>query len=204
MKIKNLLIGMALAGMVIAAAGILSAQSLGEIARQQKAKQASEPKAAKVYTNENMPHATALQPTETGSEGEAAPEAAAKAPEEGDAGSKAEEGSKRPEEKQPEDKKMTKEYWQEQYQNAKADLDKAQEESTLANDELTLAQSDQARQLDADQKDLASHNVATKQTTSDSKHAALDKAKQAMDDLRKQFEDSGAPADWLPAEENKQ
>ncbi len=204
MKIRNLLIATVLAGLASAGAGILSAQSLGEIARKERAKQASHPKTAKVYTNDNMPRTTALQPAETGSEGESAPESAAKTPEGGEAASTAEGEGKKPEEKQPDDKKMTKEYWQEQFQNAKADLDKAQEQSTLADDELGLAQADQARQLDSDQRSLADKNVATKQTTADEKHAALDKAKQAMEDLKKRFEASGAPADWLPAEENKE
>jgi hypothetical protein len=201
MKIRNLLVLMVVAGLVCAAASSLKAQSLGEIAREQRAKQASQPKAAKVFTNEDMPKTTSLAPAESGAAGESASETAAK-PSEGE--TSAESGEKKSAENNADDKKHTKEYWQEKFQSAKADLDRAQEESTLADDELSLAQADDARQLDADKKAAADKIVADKQTAADDKHAALDKAKQAMDDLKKQFEESGAPADWLPAEAEKQ
>ncbi|MGE5326431.1 MAG: hypothetical protein ACM3NO_05285 [Deltaproteobacteria bacterium] len=197
MKIRNFLICLVVAGFVCAVAGSLKAQSLGDIARQQRAKQASQPKAAKVFTNDDMPKSTSLRPADSGAAGESASETAAK-PAEGEAN--AESGEKKAGETNPDDKKKTKEYWQEQFKSAKADLDKAQEESTLADDELSLAQADAARQIDSDKRETADKNVATKQTSVDEKHAALDKAKQAMEDLKKQFEESGAPADWLPEE----
>ena len=197
MKIRNFFVVMILAGLVIASAGILNAQSLGDFARKQKAKQASQPKAAKVFTNEDMPKATSLQPADSGAAGESASAAAT-----GEAS--AESGEKTADESKPDDKKKTKEYWQEQFKNAKADVDKAQEGSTLADDELSLAQADAARQLDAGPRSEADKIVANKQTAADDKRAALDKAKQAMEDLKKQFEESGAPADWLTAEPGHQ
>ena len=36
-------------------------QSLADLARQQRAKEASKPKATKVYTNDNIPHVTTMQ-----------------------------------------------------------------------------------------------------------------------------------------------
>lgn len=202
MKIRTFLVFTLVACFTVAAAGVLKAQSLGELARQQKAKQASQPKATKVFTNEDMPKATTLQSTESEAEGDASPETAAKKTVGGEASSDS--GEKKSEETSPDDKKKTKEYWQEQFQNAKADLNKAQEQSKLSDDELSLAQADAARQLDADKRSEADKNVATKQSAADAKHAALDKATQAMEDLKKQFEESGAPADWLPADDNNQ
>ena len=201
MKIRTFFAVMIVASFVLVSAGILNAQSLGDYARKQKAKQASQPKAAKVFTNEDMPKTTTLSPSDSGAEGESAADSEAKKPE-GEAS--AESGEKKSDDSNADDKKKTKDYWQEQFKAAKADLDKAQEQSSLADDELSLAQSDAARQLNADQRALADKNVATKQSAVDDKHAALDKAKQAMDDLKKQFEESGAPADWLPAEDNNQ
>lgn len=200
MKIRTFFVFMLAACFAVAAAGVLKAQSLGELARQQKAKQSSQPKATKVFTNEDMPKATTLQPAESEAKGEASSETAAKKTEGGEASSDS--GEKKSEEAKPDDKKQTKEYWQEQFQNAKADLNKAQEQSRLSDDELSLAQADAARQLDADKRSAADKNVAAKQSTADEKHAALDKATQAMDDLKKQFEESGAPADWLPADDD--
>ena len=198
MKIRNFFVVIILAGFVCASAGILNAQSLGDFARKQKAKRASQPKAAKVFTNEDMPKTTSLQPAESAAAGESA---SATTPE-GEASAVS--GEKTAEESNPDDKKKTKEYWQEQFKNAKADLDLAQEQSTLADDELSLAQSDAARQLNSNERDVAEKNVATKQTAASEKRAALDKAKQAMEDLKKQFEESGAPADWLPDEAKNQ
>ena len=198
MKIRNFFVVIILAGFVCASAGILNAQSLGDFARKQKAKRASQPKAAKVFTNEDMPKTTSLQPAESAAAGESA---SATTPE-GEASAVS--GEKTAEESNPDDKKKTKEYWQEQFKNAKADLDLAQEQSTLADDELSLAQSDAARQLNSNERDVAEKNVATKQTAASEKRAALHKAKQAMEDLKKQFEESGAPADWLPDEAKNQ
>ncbi|HET7840731.1 MAG TPA: hypothetical protein VFM21_03960, partial [Terriglobia bacterium] len=58
MKTTKWIVAILLAGFLGAAAGILSAQSLADIARKERAKKASEPKATKVYTNDNIPPAT--------------------------------------------------------------------------------------------------------------------------------------------------
>jgi hypothetical protein len=200
MKTKKLLVATALAGLVCAAAGIVRAQSLAEIARKERAKQASQPKATKVYTNENIPHVTAMDTAASAASSEAAPSETAANPAAGEPAS----GGAAAEEKQPEDKKKTKEYWQGEFQKAHAALDLAQEESSLADDELSLTQANEVRELDPTKKSADSQDVAAKQTAADGKHAALDKAKQALEELKKQFDESGAPADWLPAEDQTQ
>lgn len=207
MKSRNFLVVIVLAGLVSAAAGILRAQSLGEIARKERAKQASQPKASKVYTNDNIPRTTTMQEAASSASEATTSESAAKTPEPGAPNSgeaTGEDGAKKLKEAQPEDKKMTKEYWQGEFQKAKGDLDKAQEESNLADDELSLSQANEARELDPVKKPAFTQDVAAKQAAAVDKHSALDKAKQALEDLKKRFDESGAPADWLPAEDNKQ
>ncbi len=197
MRFNKWIAGILLAGFLTGAAGILRAQSLGEIARQERAKKASEPKAVKVYTNDDIPRATMVgtpTPSEPASSAEAKPaETAAGARREGN-----------PEEAKGEDKQMTKEYWRAEYKKAKDALDLAQEQSNLADDELSLAQANQVREADPTKKAGFDQEIAANKAAASGRHAALDKAKQAMDELKKKFDDSGAPADWWPAEVQKQ
>lgn len=201
MRFNKWIVLMLLGGFLMAAAGVLRAQSLGEIARKERQNKANQPKATKVYTNDDIPRATMIgTSSETGSA-----EAAAKAPESGEtasSGAGAAEG-KQAEAAGPGDKK-TKEYWQAEYKKAKDNLDLAQEQSSLADDELSLAKANQVREADATKKADYDQQIATLRDTAGNKHAAVDKAKQAMDDLKKEFDDSGAPADWWPAAEQKQ
>jgi hypothetical protein len=198
MKTKKWIVAILFVAFVTVAAGILQAQSLADIARKERAKKASEPKATKVYTNDNIPPATM-----TGSTTESA-QATAKAPESGEAasgGATSDEGKK--EETKPENKKMTKEYWQAEFNKARAEVDLAQEQANLADDELNLAQANQVREADPTKKADYDPQIATDRTAAEAKHAALDKAKQKLDDLKKRFEESGAPADWLPSDDMK-
>ncbi len=193
MKISKIIIGIILAAFVTGAAGFGRAQSLGDIARKLRAKQANQPKSTKVYTNDDIPPATVTgipsaegAPSETSAVSPATPE------------------TKKPEASSSEDKKMTKEYWQAEFRKARAEVESAQEESALADDELNLAQANQVREADPTKKEQFNQEIAAKQAATGTKHAALDKAKQALDDLTKRFNESGAPADWLPADDNKQ
>jgi hypothetical protein len=107
-----------------------------------------------------------------------------------------------PEEK-AEDKAKTKEYWQSKFAAAQAAVSRADEELNLSQDELNLAQMNEARELDPDKQKELSRDVTAKQAAADSKREADDKAKQALDEVKKEFEESGAPKEWLPAEEKK-
>lgn len=215
MKTKILVI--VLAGFFLSlSASVLSAQSLGELARQEKAKRQSQPKAQKVYTNDNLPKATAMESSggmttsapspaaETG----ATETGASEAPAEGAAGAASAAASTPPasgesQEAKPDDKKKTKEYWEAQFRQAYAAVDRAEEELSLANDELTLAQMNQARELDPQKKAQLDQEVSTKLDAADAKRAAAEKAKQALEDLKAQFKESGAPEDWMPKQEEK-
>ncbi len=202
MKTNKWVVAILLAGIMGAAAGILSAQSLADIARKERAKKASEPKATKVYTNDNIPPAGMTGTSSAGAESAQAPTKSPESAETASSGAASEEGKK--EEAKPEDKKMTKEYWQAEFKRARAAVQQAQDEANLADDELNLAQANQVREADPAKKSNFDQEISTKQAAASAKHAALDKAKQALDELTKRFEDSGAPADWLPAEDEKQ
>lgn len=194
---------------VAASSGPARAQSLGELARREKAKKESAPKAAKVYSNDNLPRTTSMEDSASAT-ASSAPESSATAgarseskPESRSSTSGQQEGSTRTEEKEPEDKKMTKEYWQAAFEAARADLARADEEMRLSQDELNLARMNETRELDPQVKSDLGQNVAAKQSEFDAKRAAQEKARQAWDDLVKKFEESGAPTDWMPPEEKQ-
>jgi hypothetical protein len=206
MKTKSLVIIVLGFGLGVVGARAAHAQSLADVARAERAKQAAQPKAVKVYTNDNIPHVTSMTaasesapggaPAEAGkpSEANATPPASTAASEAGKAPA--------PEEK-AEDKAKTKEYWQSKFAEAQAAVSKADEELSLSQDELNLAQMNEARELDPDKQKELSQDVTAKQAAADSKREADEKAKQALDELKKEFEESGAPKEWLPAEETK-
>ncbi|MGO9271533.1 MAG: hypothetical protein ACLQOO_14940 [Terriglobia bacterium] len=90
----------------------------------------------------------------------------------------------------------TREYWQKRFEIARATLARAQEEQQLAESELPLLQTRQAQELNpASQAELA-QAIPAKQGEIAMKRAAVEKAKQDLEALEKQFEASGAPADW--------
>lgn len=203
MKTRSLV--MLLVGCLLGAAATSFAQSLGEYARKERAKEASQPKAGKVYTNDNIPHTTTLAGSAPSST--QAPESASK-PEVESAnaagGSQASEAKQTPEAgQQPEDKVKTKEYWQAKFADAKAKLDRTDEEFKLSEDELNLKQRDQARELDPQMKAQMDQEVNNLQAAVESKRQAYDKAKQALEEVKKDFAESGAPKDWLPADEKQ-
>lgn len=108
-------------------------------------------------------------------------------------------GGAKPEEKTPSGK-MTKDYWQSRFKAARDAVAKAEEAARLVEDELSLLQMQQARELNSEALAQLNQQVAAKQTEVDAKHEALDKAKQDLDTLEKQFNESGAPAEWSQTE----
>jgi septum formation inhibitor MinC len=94
----------------------------------------------------------------------------------------------------------TREYWQRRFQIARDSLARAQEEQQLAENELSLLQTRQAQELNpASQTDLA-QAIPAKQEETRTKRAAVEKAKQDLDTLEKEFGASGAPAEWSQPE----
>ena len=180
------------------AAGTVTAwaQSLADVARRERAKNQSAPKATKVYTNDNIPHVTTIEASESQTSAESKPVTPSST-----VGEQSEAASSEPE--KPADKQMTKEYWESEFARERANLARAQEESTLAQDEFNLALANETRELDPQRKEELGQIVATKQADAGAKRAAEEKAQQALDDLKKKFEESGAPKEWMPPEENK-
>jgi hypothetical protein len=179
---------------LFAGSGFLSAQSLGDIARQERAKRerVGHPP-AKVWTNDNIPHVTRIEPPAPNPEAteptaETTPPSAtteAPGPETPPAGTEP-----------TESKQQSKGYWQEKFKSARAQLADAKERQSLAEDELSLLQTQEARELDpAAHQDLAAKVVA-KSAEAEQARATTAKAQKALDDLQKEFDSSGAPAEW--------
>jgi len=200
MKTKTLIL--AVVGLLILlASSVASAQSLGDLARQERAKRAKETKkAVKVVTDEDLPPRPVEEPKATTSPSESAEqpgeqpaEQAAEPP-----ATSPEEASAPPpaEEPKPEDKQKTRDYWQGRFKAAKQRIADAEELQRLAEDELSLLQIQQARELSPDAKSDLDAQVKAKSAEVESKRAQTAKAQKALEDLEKDFKESGAPEDW--------
>jgi hypothetical protein len=182
-------------GMVFfAGSAFLSAQSLGDVARKERAKRERENRPpAKVWTNDNIPHSTPMGPSAPG------PQAAEPTPETPPPSSaEPAPGPVTPPAGTPSagGTKQSKEYWQGKFKAARAELADATERQKLAEDELNLLQIQEVRELDpAAHQDLAA-KVVSKSAQVDEAREVTAKAQQALDDLQKEFDASGAPAEW--------
>lgn len=188
MKTKTLILA-AVGLLILLASSVASAQSLGDLARQERAKRAKETKkAVKVVTDEDLPPRPAEEPKATTSPSESA-EQAGEQP--------AEQATEPPaEEPKPEDKQKTRDYWQGRFKAAKQRIADAEELQRLAEDELSLLQIQQARELSPDAKSDLDAQVKAKSAEVESKRAQTAKAQKALEDLEKDFKESGAPEDW--------
>jgi hypothetical protein len=90
----------------------------------------------------------------------------------------------------------TKEYWQARFQAARQALAVAKEQLQLAENELNLMQVQQAREMNAATQAELAQRIPQKQAEVEEKREAVAKAQQALDDLQKEFDASGAPPDW--------
>lgn len=170
-------------------------QSLGDVARQLRAqREKSGKKPVKVYTNDNIPtHPLSEKPPAAA---ESASPEASKQP----SSAQAAEGQGAEKTATPEDKKKTKEYWQDKFKPLRAQLAAAQEQQQLVEDELNLLQIQLARELDPTAKANLDAKVKAKQNEVDEKRAATEKAKKDLADLEKEFQESGAPEEWSKTE----
>jgi hypothetical protein len=179
-------------------------EPLGDLARQLREQHDKDAKkATKVFTNDNLPPpkpweavnsqvappAPAVEPS--------TPAAAADKPATPPPSETA--SSKKPE--VPEDKAQTREYWQEKFKAARQDVAHARELQQLAEDELSLLQIQQAREIDPTLKADLDAKVQAKQSEVEVNKATTDAAQKALDDLEKVFKGSGAPDEWSQTEE---
>jgi hypothetical protein len=186
-------------------AGLLPAQappSLGDLARQireQRDKDAK--KAARVFTNDNLPAPTPgepvsqspLPPPPPATKSDTAATVATKpAP--------AAHGTGSTPSTPAAGQAQTRDYWQEKFKQARQDVAHAKELQQLSEDELNLLQIQQVREIDADTKAILDAKVQAKQSQVDLNRATTEAAQKNLDDLEKAFKESAAPEEWSQTE----
>ena len=214
MKIRKFAV-MGAALTLLLAVSPCAAQSLGDIARQEREKRGKEAKKpAKEFTNDNMPRrprgegptaaAGISKPPAAGAP--ARPETAQAPAETGAAApsSETKPAEPEPEEKKkdekPEDKVRTNDYWQGRFKPVRAQLAKVEEEQQLVEDELNLLRVQQAREIAPEVQKELRQKIADKTAELETKRAAAEKVKKALDQLEEEFKKSGAPEEWSKAE----
>ena len=171
-------------------------ESLGDVARQVRAQQEKEAKkVTKVFTNDNLPASTPKMGMTPQATSDKHSSATGEAKDEAPVPSSAKEPDTKPPE-QPESSVKTRDYWQQKFNAARQTLAKTKERQQLAEDELNLLQIQQAREMDPTVQADLNNKVQAKQSEVDSAKDATDAAQKALDDLNKEFKDSGAPDDW--------
>jgi hypothetical protein len=197
MKLRRFFV-ILLAAIVVLAGSLAAAQSLGDLARKQREEREKQTqKPAKVLTNEDVattktsegPTAAAGMSEEPQSPGE---ETATAPPETSTEPSE----PAQPGEESAADKMKTRDYWQGAFKAAKAKIAAAEEVQRLSEDELGLLQLQRARELSSTTQAELDTSIQSKSAEVESKRAETTKAKEALDKLQKEFDDSGAPADW--------
>lgn len=166
--------------------------SLGELARktrEQREKMAKKP--ARVITNADFPESTPTPAAqETEAEGRPAEQASS-----GEAASRPSEPSSKG------TVSRSREEWANVFRAARENLKSAQEMRDLVEDELNLLRVQRARALDTPTQRSLDEQIAAKQADLDSRRRAAAEAQKAIEELEKEFKDSGAPPDWMPKEE---
>jgi hypothetical protein len=184
--------------LVLLAAGLAVAaeQSLGDMARQIRQGRSKETrKAVKSYTNDNMPPPAPWEEVSPSQEGaKATPKADAEPKEAAPASTPAGPTAETPE------SQRTKEYWQDKFSTTRRELADEESAQRLAQDELSLLQIQQARELDPEIQGQVAVKIQAKQADLTAIQARVDVAQKALDDLQREFDASGAPAEWGQAE----
>ncbi|HZT68381.1 MAG TPA: hypothetical protein VFC10_01355 [Terriglobia bacterium] len=177
-------------------------QSLGEIARQYRQEREAREKRGevpvRVFTNDDIARMTASDstagPTKPGltpqEENRLGPRSGHTVTTTPSTPSTQQVGAKQ-------DNAKSKEYWQARFKAARAALSRAEEEQTLVEDELRLLQIRQARELDRDRSRKLNTEVDAKNIELESRRTATEKARSALNELEKEFKQSGAPQDWM-------
>jgi hypothetical protein len=187
---KRLLFLVGFGAALMFAASLVLAQSLGDLARAERAKRAKEAKKpVKVITNDNLPPRPPGEGLTAASSMSAAPPAE-QAPAMPAASAPAGPGAPGA------DKQKTRDYWQAQFKPLRAKLAADEEQQSLVEDELSLLQIQQARELSTDVQSQLEAQVKAKTAEVEAKRAETAKSRKELDDLEKEFKESGAPADW--------
>jgi hypothetical protein len=179
-----------------------SAQSLGEIARQyRKEREALREKGeapARVFTNDDIarmpPIATLKSSQQAPTASDTIPPAPSLPP--GTPGGRTSAGTSAAKPAKAEDKMRSPKYWQAKFKTVRAALARAQEEQTLVEDELRLLQIQQARELDPDRSRILNGQIDAATVNLKATRALTEKAQSALDEIEKEFKQSGAPQGW--------
>jgi len=182
---------------LIATASTLGAQSLGDVARasREKRMKVMQQKSVRIWTNDNVPKA----PPSSGPTA-AAGMSAEPLPQAGQPQSSPPSDAGAPAAAPEDDKKNDRDYWQSQFKSARQRIVADQEQQRLAEDELSLLQIQQARELSADRQSELDAQVKAKSADVEDKRAQTAKSKKQLEALEKEFKESGAPADWSKLE----
>jgi hypothetical protein len=170
---------------------VVASQSLGEITRQLRQERKKHPnKTIKVYTNDNIPKSPGAK---------TAPFPAAKAGRaQAEAGKSKVSPAQKPLEHPTEKKIKTKEYWQARFRVARSILARAKKEQQLVEDELSLLQIQQIRELDPNRSKELKGEINEKIDELQLKRQATERAQRALTELEREFKESGALEDWIP------
>ena len=183
--------------------GTSSGQSLGEVARQcRKEREAREKKGevpVKVFTNDDIarmpPIAVLKSSMQELSPPETKPSAPSQQPRAAVSGKQA--GASATAAGKPKSREKSKDYWQARFKAARAHLAHAIEEQKLVEDELRLLQIQQARELNPDRSRKLNSEIDASTVELEVKRTATENARRAMKQVEKEFQDSGAPQDWV-------
>ncbi|MGA2630720.1 MAG: hypothetical protein ABSG54_10955 [Terriglobia bacterium] len=182
---------------LVCGVSLARAQSLGDVARatRENRQKVMQQKSVRTWSNDNIPKAPPSSgPTAAaGMSAEPPPPAqttpAVETP--GASSAPADAGA---------DKKKSREYWQQQFKVAREKYAADDEQQRLSEDELSLLQIQQARELTPETQTQLESSIKAKTADVEAKRAQAAKTKKALDDVEKEFRDSGAPADWAKTE----
>ena len=172
----------------------LSGQDLGSVARstRQKRMEVMREHSVRIWTNDNIPKAPAQGRTAaagiSATSGPPAETASTAAP-----GASA---TPAPAAEDAADKKKTREYWQQRFKSVRKRLDAMMEQQRLAEDELSLLQVQEVRELSPTAKRELEPKVKAASAEAEAKRLQTAKVREELEELEKEFKESGAPADW--------
>lgn len=96
--------------------------------------------------------------------------------------------------------KGSEQYWRLRFKAARGDLAKAQEQQKLAEDEVTLLQSQQAHEMASGSASAFDSQISAKQSEAASKRAAVEQAQRDLEALEQELKESGSPRAWSEPE----
>ncbi len=185
----------ALCGAVLLLAALASAQSLGELARKQRELKAGQPKATKVYNNDNIPKSGGLSTSDTPMPTAADKEKLAKEGEAAKAGEGAKTGEAAGKAAKPsaEEEKA----WRDRFTKLRADVTAAERTLDLYQRELNLANIQYYSNPDQAMREQTMRTEINSKTKDvEQQKAAVEAARKALADAEDELQKKGLPPGW--------